>query len=213
MEKFTLSAQLRQDLGTGASRRLRRQGLVPAIMYGAGKPPTPLVINHNELLRHLEQEGFYSHILTIHLDNQSEQAVLKDLQRHPWRSQILHLDLQRVTATEKLTLHIPLHFLNEDKCLGVKQGGGIISHHLIEVEIRCLPKDLPEFIEVDLAEIHLNQIVHLADLVLPAGVEIVALLAGAEEHNLPVASVHLPRTASETVEITGTVEPSATTSE
>lgn len=195
MEKFEINAKLRENKGTGASRRLRSQGLVPAIMYGAGKPPVALVLGHNDLLRHLENEGFYSHVLTLHLDNQQEQVVLKDLQRHPWRSQIMHLDLQRVSETEKLIMHVPLHFINEDKCMGVKQGGGVVSHHLIEVEIRCLPKDLPEFIEVDLSPIQLNQIVHLSDLVLPAGVELVAFISGVEEHNLPVVSVHPLRAA------------------
>ena len=198
MEKFEINAKLRESLGTGASRRLRHQGLVPAIMYGAGKPPIALILEHNDLLRHLENESFYSHVLTLHINDQKEQVVLKDLQRHPWRSQIMHLDLQRVSETEKLLMHVPLHFTNEDKCIGVKQGGGVISHHLIEVEIRCLPKDLPEFIEVDLASVQLNQIVHLSDLVLPAGVELVAFISGVEEHNLPVVSVH-PLRSSESV--------------
>lgn len=195
METFELNAQRRTEVGTGASRRLRRAGLVPAIIYGGNKEPLALTLSHHELLKKLEHESFYSRILTINIDNQSEKAVLKDLQRHPYRPVILHLDLQRVSETQKLHMRVPFHFLNEEKCVGVKQGGGIVSRHLTDVEISCLPKDLPEFIEVDLQEMNLNQIVHLSDLVLPEGVELVALTAKAAGHDLPVVSVHLVRGA------------------
>ncbi len=192
MQEFELIAQRRTELGTGANRRLRRANLVPAVLYGANKEPISLTLSHNELQKHLQQEAFYSHILTLKIDEQPEKVVLKALQRHPYRLSILHVDFQRVSETQTLYKTIPLHFINEDKCIGVKQGGGVISHHLAEVEIRCLPKDLPEFIAIDLSEINLNQVIHLSNLALPAGVEIVALLAGAE-HDLPVVSVHLPR--------------------
>lgn len=194
MQQFELTAQPRQDLGKGASRRLRRQGLIPAIIYGAGQEPMSLTLNHNELLKSLQQEAFYSHILTVNINDQPEKAVLKDLQRHPYRPVVLHADFQRVSETKKITMHVPLHFLNEEKCMGVKQGGGMVSRQLAEVEIRCLPRDLPEYLEVDLSEVKLNQIIHLSDLALPPGVELVALFHGAE-YNLPVVSVHLPRTA------------------
>jgi len=205
--EFTLMAQPRHELGKGASRRLRRQGAVPAIIYGAGKEPQPVTLNQNELLRNLQHEAFYSHLLTINLNGQLEKAVLKDLQRHPYRPTLVHVDLLRTSETEKLAIHIPLHFLNEEKCVGVKQGGGVVSRHLIEVEIRCLPKDLPEFIEIDLSQVQLNQIIHLSDLILPPDVEIVALSHGhGPEYNLPVASVHLPRAAQveETIEAAAT---------
>ena len=192
MQEFELIAQRRTELGTSANRRLRRANLVPAVLYGANKEPISLKLSHNELQKHLQQEAFYSHILTLKIDEQPEKVVLKALQRHPYRPTILHVDFQRVSETQTLYKTIPLHFINEDKCIGVKQGGGVISHHLPEVEIRCLPKDLPEFIAIDLSEINLNQVIHLSNLALPAGVEIVALLAGAE-HDLPVVSVHLPR--------------------
>jgi large subunit ribosomal protein L25 len=207
MQEFELAAQRRTELGKGANRRLRRANLVPAVVYGANKDPVSLTLSHQELQKHLQQEAFYSHILTLKIDEQPERVVLKALQRHPYRPSILHVDFQRVSETQILYKTIPLHFINEDKCIGVKQGGGVISHHLAEVEIRCLPKDLPEFIAVDLGEINLNQVIHLSNLALPVGVEIVALLAGAE-HDLPVVSVHLPRgthTEEEQPGIPGTV--------
>lgn len=203
MQEFELIAQRRTKLGKSASRRLRHANLVPAVVYGASKDPISLTLSHNELQKHLQQQAFYSHILTLTIDEQPEKVVLKALQRHPYRPNILHVDFQRVSETQTLYKTIPLHFINEDKCIGVKQGGGVISHHLAEVEIRCLPKDLPEFIAIDLSEININQIVHLSDLSLPAGVEIVALLAGTE-HDLPVVSVHLPRGTHTEAEQLGT---------
>jgi large subunit ribosomal protein L25 len=191
---FELTSQLRTDLGKGASRRLRHAGHVPAIMYGAGKDPVALTFSHNELQRNLANEAFYSHILTIHIDGQTdEKAVLKDLQRHPSRPIIMHMDLLRVSETEEITIHVPLHFVNQDICVGVKTGGGIISHLMVEVEIRCLPKDLPEFISIDLATAQLGDIIHLSDLKLPEGVHIPSLTHGDQ----PVASVHSPRGGEE----------------
>lgn len=189
MEQFQVNAQTRQDQGKGASRRLRRAGQLPAIVYGAGKEPLPIAVRHSEMLRHLEHESFYSHILTLNLDGKTEQVVLKDLQRHPAKPLIMHADFMRVSDTEKITMHVPLHFLNEATCIGVKQEGGVVSHHLVEVEIRCLPKDLPEFIEVDLSHLHLGQMIHLSELRLPTGVEIPALAHG-PEHDLPVVAIH-----------------------
>ncbi len=191
METFEINAQRRTDVGKGASRRLRHAGYIPAIMYGAGKEPVSLTLSHSELLKHLEHEAFYSHILTVNIDGQAEKAVLKDLQRHPYRPLLMHIDLQRVSETQKLHMRVPLHFLNEEKCVGVKQGGGVVSHHLTEVEIYCLPKDLPEFINVDLSNTKLNEILHLSNLELPEGVELAGL--GDAAHDLPVASVHLAR--------------------
>jgi len=189
METFEIKAQRRTDVGKGASRRLRHAGYIPAIIYGGDKAPVSLTLSHNDLLKQLELEGFYSHILTVNIEGEVEKVVLKDLQRHPYRPAVMHLDLQRVSETQKLHMRVPLHFLNENQCVGVKQGGGVVSHHMTEVEISCLPKDLPEFIDVDLVNIKLNEIVHLSDLVLPEAVE---LLHGSE-HNLAVVSVHLAR--------------------
>ncbi len=189
METFEIKAQRRTDVGKGASRRSRHAGYIPAIIYGGGKAPVSLTLSHNELLKQLENEGFYSHILTVNIEGEVEKAVLKDLQRHPYRPAVMHLDLLRVSETQKLHMRVPLHFLNENQCIGVKQGGGVVSRQITEVEISCLPNDLPEFIEVDLVNINLNEIVHLSDLVLPEGVE---LLHGSEQ-NLAVVSVHLAR--------------------
>ncbi|MEY3220770.1 MAG: hypothetical protein RIT27_2127 [Pseudomonadota bacterium] len=189
MNQFEVTAEIRQDQGKGASRRLRHAGKVPAILYGAGKEAVALTLRHSEMLRHLANESFYSHILSLKVGEKVEQVVLKDLQRHPARPIIMHADFMRVSASEKITMHVPLHFLNEQVCVGVKQGGGVISHQMVEIEIRCLPKDLPEFIEVDLLNLQLGQIVHLSELTLPAGVEIPMLAHGAE-HDLPVVSVH-----------------------
>ncbi|MEN8218323.1 MAG: 50S ribosomal protein L25/general stress protein Ctc [Pseudomonadota bacterium] len=191
METFEITAQRRTDVGKGASRRLRHAGYVPAIIYGSGKEPVSLTLPHNELLKQLEHEGFYSHILTVNIDGQPEKAVLKDLQRHPYRPAVMHLDLLRVSETQKLHMRVPLHFINENKCAGVKQSGGVVSHHMTDVEISCLPKDLPEFIEVDLLNINLNEIIHLSHLVLPEGAELFA--THGSSHDLPVVSVHLAR--------------------
>ncbi len=190
--EFVLTAEPRTEQGKGASRRLRREGKVPAILYGAGKDPVPLSLNHNELLKQLENEAFYSHILTVELDGKTEQAVLKDLQRHPAKPFILHLDLMRVSAGEKIRVNVPLHFVGEDVAPGVKIGGGIVTHAVTEVEISCLPKDLPEYIEVDLSTLELGESLHLSDLKLPPGVELVQLLQG-EEHDVAVAAIQATR--------------------
>lgn len=180
MEQFELTAELRSDLGSRAARRLRRAGKTPAILYGADKDPLALVCNEKELKKQFENEAFYSHVLTLRIGNSEEPAVLKALHRHPSNAKILHMDFQRVRATEALYMHVPLHFIHEDQCPG-KRAGGIISHLLIEVEVSCLPKDLPEFIEVDMAKVELGQSLHLSELTLPPGVEFVGLSSGREQ--------------------------------
>ena len=197
-EDFVLNAELRADTGKGASRRLRHAGKVPAILYGAGKEPTALTLIHNELAHQVENEAFFSHILKVNVDGKGEQAIVKDLQRHPSRPVIMHIDLQRVSATEKIRVQVPIHFVNEDKAPGVKEGG-LITHSVTEVEIACLPGNLPEYIEVDLSGLELNDIFHLTDIKLPEGTELVELTHG-EGHDQPVASVHMPRAAKETSE-------------
>jgi large subunit ribosomal protein L25 len=192
---FILNAQTRADMGKGASRRLRRTGKVPGILYGTGKEPTPILVEHNELAHHLANEAFFSHILTIKLDGKDESAIIKDLQRHPARPLLLHVDFQRVSATEKIRVHVPLHFINEATSPGVREGG-MATHSVIEVEVACLPKNLPEYIEVDLGNLALNGIMHLSDIKLPDGVELVELAHGAG-HDQAVASIHLPRAAKE----------------
>ncbi len=192
-QNFTLDAQVRDDQGKGASRRLRRQAaLVPAIVYGGDKAPANIAIPHKDLVKQLENEAFYSHLITLNLSGGSELVVLKDLQRHPAKPQILHADFLRVSANKKLHVNVPLHFINEESSKGVKTGGGIVSHSMTQLEISCFPADLPEYIEVDLAEVDVGQILHISDLKLPKGVESVALSHGAD-HDLPVAAIHKPK--------------------
>jgi large subunit ribosomal protein L25 len=195
MNEFALNAELRSDLGKGASRRLRRNvAMVPAVVYGGDKAPVSVSLLAKELAKLLENEAAFSHVLTLDVAGAKESVLIKALQRHPAKGFVLHADFQRVIAGQKLTAHVPLHFLNEATAVGVKQQGGEISHTLAEVEVTCLPKDLPEFIEVDLAKVELGQTVHLSDLKLAAGVELVALIHG---NDLAVANIHASRVAKE----------------
>jgi large subunit ribosomal protein L25 len=195
---FTLSAEVRTDLGKGASRRLRHANRVPAIVYGGNKEPMNISLEHLKLIHNLENEAFYSHILTLDIDGKKEKAVLKDLQRHPAKPVILHADFLRVSESEKLKMHVPLHFTNESSAPGVKVGG-VVTHNLTEVEVLCLPKDLPEYLEVDLTGVEIEQILHLTDIKLPKGVELVELTHG-EGHNQAVAAIHKTRASKETTE-------------
>jgi len=188
---FVIEAESRTDLGKGASRRLRRTGMVPAVIYGAGKDPVSVSVSHNTLMHSLENEAFYSHILTIKQGKNEEQAILKDLQRHPSKPVIMHMDLLRVSANEKLRIHAPLHFLNEEDAPGVKEGG-LVNHSQTDIEISCLPKDLPEFIEIDLTTLELDASIHLSEIALPAGVEAVELTHG-EGHDPVIVSIHMAR--------------------
>jgi len=189
-ENFEIAAVSRKEQGKGASRRLRREGMVPGIIYGGGKDPEMFATKHNELIQHLDNEAFYSHILAVNIDGAQQKVVLKDLQRHPSKPFVTHVDLLRVAESDRIKMHVPLHFVNEETCVGVKTGGQI-SHHMSDVEVVCAAKDLPEFIEVDMADVEVGQIVHLQDMKLPAGVELVALLHGeVGEHEFPVVSIH-----------------------
>jgi large subunit ribosomal protein L25 len=193
--EFSINAEVRELQGKGASRRLRRvDDRVPAILYGGQKDPVSLSIAQKDLRKALENEAFYSHILTINVNGVEEAAILKDLQRHPYRAYFLHADFQRVVKDQPIHVNVPLHFINEDTCKAVKTGGGLISHQMAEVEVICLPGDLPEFIEVDMTNVELEQILHLSDLKVPAGVKLAALQHGAD-HDLPVVAVHKPRGA------------------
>ena len=191
---FEINAQPRSDTGKGASRRLRRTGLVPGIVYGAHQEPEMISLAHSELLLHLEHEAFYSHVLALKMGDKSQQVILKDLQRHPAKPFILHIDFQRVSADEKLRTNVPLHFINESTSVGVKMGGAV-SHHMPDIEVACLPKDLPEFIEVDLAEMEIGDIILMSGLKLPEGVELTALTAGNDD--LPVVSIHTAHSGEE----------------
>lgn len=189
-KRFTLAVEPRDGAGKGASRRLRRAGKVPGILYGGGKPPTPVTMDKNEVLRNVEQEAFFSSILDVRFGGEDLQAIVKDIQVHPARRAVVHLDLQRIQANEKIRMTVPLHFLNQATAKGVKEGGGVVSHLMTEVQISCLPKDLPEYLELDIIDLELNKILHLSDIKLPAGVEIPEL-AGGPEHDQPVVSIHV----------------------
>ncbi|MGH8272433.1 MAG: 50S ribosomal protein L25/general stress protein Ctc [Gammaproteobacteria bacterium] len=195
--EFTLNAEPRTDAGKGASRRLRRAGKVPAILYGGSGEARSLTLDHNELIQSLKHEAFHSHILTVQLGKKSEQAILKDLQHHAFRNEVLHVDLQRVDAGHAIRMEVPLHFNGADTSPGVKEGG-VFSRNLVEVEIECLPKDLPEYLDLDVSMLAIGDSLNLSDIVLPAGVVIVALAHDdAQEHDSTVAAVHHPRVTEE----------------
>ena len=197
---FELDVSVRTDTGKGASRRLRRlHNAIPAVLYGAEKEPVPLTIDHDAILHATENEAFFSHIITLNLGKKKERAVIKDLQRHPARPVILHADFLRVSEGSTIQVRVPLHFVNEEKCIGVKTGGGRILKSMTEIEVTCLPKDLPEYIEVDMLEIEVGHSVHLSDISLPEGVSSVALGHGKESDH-SVATVQPPRGGADEAE-------------
>jgi large subunit ribosomal protein L25 len=195
--EFTLSAEVRSDYGKGASRRLRRTNKFPGIIYGGGGNPTPISLSHNEVLNNLQHEAFFSHILTLDLAGAKEQVIIKDIQRHPFKQQILHMDLQRVLANEAITVRVPLHYLNEETCHGVKTEGGALNKIENDVGVSCLPADLPEYIEVDVAELKLGESLHLSDIKLPDGVTMTDFVEGDEDHDRAIITVFQPRAAAE----------------
>ncbi|WP_295801086.1 50S ribosomal protein L25/general stress protein Ctc [uncultured Microbulbifer sp.] len=196
MSDFKLNASVRSDEGKGASRRLRRlEAKVPAIIYGGKAEPQSIALLQKDVFKALENEAVFSSVLTLNVDGKEESVILRDLQRHPAKAILLHADFQRVSADTKVHVKVPLHFLNEESCKGVK-AGGIVSHTLTELDISAPASKLPEFIEVDLAGLEMDATIHISDLKLPAGVESVDLAHG-EDHDLVVASVHKPRGAVE----------------
>ncbi len=196
--EFTLNATARDTAGKGASRRLRRlANQVPAIVYGGKKNPENISLIHDDLVHALENEAFYSHIISLNVDGSSQDVILKDLQRHPAKPIILHADFMRVSKKQALTVRVPLHFINEEACVGVKMGGGSIAHSMTELEVSCLPADLPEYLEVDMIDVEVGQVVHISDIKLPEGVTSVALSHG-EDHDLSVATVNAPKGGAET---------------
>ena len=196
-DQFELTAEVRADKGKGASRRLRRLAdHIPAIIYGGNKDPQPLTLIRKDLEKALENEAFYSHVLTINVGKDKQQAILKDLQRHPAKNNVMHADFLRVDDKTVVKVHIPIHFLNETTCKGVKVQGGMIQHMETDIEVQCLPGDIPEYIEVDMLEVETGQIVHLSDITLPEGVTSTALALG-EDHDLAIASVVAPKGVSE----------------
>lgn len=191
---FELAAEAREASGRAGSRRLRSAGKVPAVVYGGGQPPNSVTLDHNSLIHQMEHEGFFTSILTLKVGKDSESVVVKEVQRHPARRQIMHMDLLRVRADEAITLNVPIHFVNEETAVGVKTQGGVVDHLLSDVEVSCLPKDLPEYIEVDVAEVELDQILHLSDLKLPDGVTLLALEHGSDH---AMFAIHAPRRVEE----------------
>ncbi|WP_295716991.1 50S ribosomal protein L25/general stress protein Ctc [uncultured Halovibrio sp.] len=193
-QEFELEAFQRDVKGKGASRRLRRvERKIPAIVYGGeGKDPMPITLWHNDLKKAIENEAFFTHIISLSIDGKKEDVIIKDLQRHPYKPILTHADFQRVEKGHKINVTVPVHFLNEESAPAIKLEGGVVSHDAMEVEVTCLPDDLPEYLEVDMNEVALEEIVHLSDLKLPKGVEIVALQHG-EDHDQPVVSVHKPK--------------------
>jgi large subunit ribosomal protein L25 len=205
MTSFELVAEFRNDQGKGASRRLRRGGKVPAILYGGGSEPRALALDHTKLQLMLDNERFYTTILSIKVGSDSQSAILRDIQRHPYLNQIVHIDFQRVRDDEKLRLSVPLHFVNQGTAPGVKAQGGIASHLRNEVEISCFPKDLPAYVEVDMGAMQLNDTLHLSDIKAPAGVEFVDL---SHDRDPAIVSIHSPR-AEEVVEVAPAAEAAA----
>jgi large subunit ribosomal protein L25 len=183
---ISINAVKRDVKGTGASRRARRAGQVPGVVYGGGQPAVNLSLDHKELFLQFRHEAFHASILDLVLDGKKESVLLRDYQMHPVRNTIQHIDFQRVSANEKIHVKVPFHFLHEDTAPGVKIGGGIVAHILTEAEVSCLPKDLPEFIEVDLGTLEMGQSVHLSQINLPKGVEFVAL---AHDNDAAVAAI------------------------
>jgi large subunit ribosomal protein L25 len=198
--ELDLVAELRTDTGKGSSRRLRLAGKVPAIIYGAGREPRALTFDHNDLFRAAESESFFSSVLNVKVGENVRPAILKDIQVHPAKRVIMHLDLQRIVEGEKIKMTVPVHYLNEEACVGVKVGGGTIQKTRTEVEVSCFPKDLPEYLEVDLETLELDQILHLSDIKLPAEVDLTDLIAEPPRDEAMV-TVHVLRVEEEPEEI------------
>ena len=193
---FTLDAEVRTDLGKGASRRLRHENKVPAILYGEGKEPVSLTLAHNKVYRAQQEEAFYSHVLTLNVDGKPVECLIKDMQRHPFKQVIMHLDFMRINASHAVHTNVPVHFINEE---AVIKKGAIVAHHISEIAISCLPKNLPEFIEVDVADLEVGQTLHLTDVTLPKGVTSDDLEKG-ESHDLAVVTANAPKGKAEDAE-------------
>ena len=191
---FELEINSRDTLGKGHSRRLRLQGKVPAVLYGGGKNPASVALDHNKLLHQMENAAFYTSILTLNMGEKAESVVVKDVQHHPFKRQVLHVDFQRILADEKITLIVPIHYSNQEDAVGVKVQGGEIAILISDVEVTCLPGDLPEFLEVDVSELELNQRISLSDISAPEGVEILAL---SHDQDRSIVTINPPRKEEE----------------
>ncbi|MFK7997226.1 MAG: 50S ribosomal protein L25/general stress protein Ctc [Granulosicoccus sp.] len=196
-DDITVNATSRSVFGKGASRRLRRDNLVPGIIYGDDKEPQAIQLKANEVFKHLENEAFYSQLLQVSVDGaEPARSILKDVQRHPFKQQILHLDFMRVVAGAELQVSVPLHYLNEDICVGAK-AGGIITHNENEVLVACRPRDIPENVEVDMTNLNIGESVHLSQLTLPEGVRLVDLQEAGDDSDRQIVAVNAPRVEAE----------------
>jgi large subunit ribosomal protein L25 len=191
---FEIQAEARQGRGRSDGRKLRRLGRVPAVVYGGGQDPHTISLDHNSLIHQMEREAFYTSILSIKVGSDTQSVVVKDVQRHPARTQIMHMDFQRVVEDEEITLHVPIHFIGEAAAKGVKEQGGVIEHILTDVEVSCLPRHLPEYLELDVSNLELNHIYHLSDIQFPEGVSSVAL---AHDQDQAVVAINPPRREEE----------------
>jgi len=194
-DTIELNAEPRSDLGKGASRRLRKTGQVPAIIYGGDVEPASITLAHNQLIHELDNEAIYSQVLSLKVGKKKEEVILRDLQRHPFKNMVMHADFLRIDQKKAIHVTIPIHFINEDICHGVKMEGGLLNHLESDVEIMCLPKNIPEYLELDVAELKLGESLHLTDIKMPEGVEIVALTHG-DDHDTGVAAVTKTREIS-----------------
>jgi len=199
-ETIHLNAELRSDSGKGASRRLRRQGMVPAIVYGGEREPAQISIAHNEFIHELENEAIYTQVIELRVEDRKQEVILRDLQRHPYKNKVIHADFYRIDQSKPIKVVVPIHVANADKCVGVKGEGGVMSQLVTEIEIIALPKNLPEYLEIDAENLHLGDSLHLTDIKMPEGVQIVAFtyLEDVEDiehddHNVGVLSVFKPR--------------------
>ena len=199
-ETIHLNAELRSDSGKGASRRLRRQGLVPAIVYGGDREPAKISIAHNEFIHELENEAIYTQVIELRVADRRQDVILRDLQRHPYKNKVIHADFYRIDESKPIKVVVPIHVANAEQCVGVKSDGGVMTQLVTEVEIIALPKNLPEYLEIDAIDLHLGDTLHLTDIQMPEGVQIVALshLENVEDiehddHNVGVLSVFKPR--------------------
>ena len=202
-----LQAEARDPRGSAGSRALRRQGKVPAVVYGGGKATQAIALDHNSLLREMSQPAFHTSILTMRIGSERQSVVVKEVQRHPSKPLVIHLDFQRVVEDQPITLNVPIRFVGEDVAKGVKEQGGVIERLATDVEVICLPRYLPEFIEVDVSGLELNEIVHLSDLKLPEGVKLVAL---EHQQDLPVVTITPPRREETEAEAEGEAEAAGT---
>ena len=192
--KIEINAKERKSKGTGASRRLRHEGTTPGILYGGVKDSISLEIDTKELFMQFRHEAFHASILTLNLEGKKESVILRDFQMHPVRNNIQHIDFQRINENEKINVKVPFHFANEDTAPGVKIEGGLVSHIMTEIDISCLPKDLPQYIEVDLGELAMGESIHLSEITVPEGVELTSLT---DENDPAITSISKPKVVVE----------------